>query len=358
MSTARKGERIKGHRIEVRIRVDGQLKTKTFAVDTPEAERDAWREAQRLGPAQRGPLASGSLGAEIARYVTASAIGTIAQRAAHLELWARALGHGRHASTVTAHQIDAVLNGWLKADLAPGTVRKRRQALASFYVWRNGKHGANPVRGTVNPRPPQPEARGIDYELIERMLDAMPTYRDSKPGAPRVLALGTVRAAVIAYTGLPPKTLQAITPADLDFKAGTVRVMPRKKGRGVEARVLPLTPQGLSAFRAFHAAHAYGRFAVESLNRAIKRAFKRIDVDPASVHLYDLRHSFLTELYRTTRDQATVARFGLHAEGSPITAIYTRAAHEEVDKAAAAAFGQRHTDRRRAQLKPVASGGA
>jgi integrase len=144
-----------------------------------------------------------------------------------------------------------------------------------------------------------------------------------------------------------------VQPTDLQLTAGTVRVVPRHKGAGVEARTLPLTGEGLDAFKDFHAAHAYGPFATQSLNRAFKRGCKRAGLDPTAVRLYDLRHSFLTRLYRVTKDLATVGRLGLHAEGSKATARYAKGANQTVDAAAVAALGQDLATARQLSLKLV-----
>jgi hypothetical protein len=75
------------------------------------------------------------------------------------------------------------------------------------------------------------------------------------------------------------------------------------------------------------------------LNVAIKKAARRIGALKGTfTRQYDARHSFGAQAYRATGDQATVGRLMLHAEGSPTTARYTKAAHAEVNTAAVAAF--------------------
>src|SRR6185295_20308055 len=117
------------------------------------------------------------------------------------------------------------------------------------------------------------------------------------------------------------------------------------------ARTLPLTAEGLAAFKAFHAANAYGPFTTESLNRSFTRGCASAGLDATTIHLYDLRHSFLTALYLVTRDLATVGRLGLHAEGSKVTARYAKGADQAVDAAAAAALSQFLATSRQLSLK-------
>jgi integrase len=332
----------------VSVRVLGRLHSKQYPLTTPVQEMKDWRDDQveRFGGER---LTTGSFGADIVVYLgRVAAMPSYKQRAAHLELWAQALGRDRPRRTITAEEIDVVLQGWLET-LAPGTVRKRRTALQSFFGKMNGKKSrlVNPVKGSDNPKEPKPEARGLDYPALERALAAMPDQRDTKKGLPRRVNKSKIRARVIAYTGIPPGLVKTIRPHDLQLAAATVRIVPRSKGGGVEARTLPLIPEALAAFTDFHPAQCYGPFATESLNRSFKRGCRRAGVDPKTVHLYDLRHSFLSQVYRVTRDLATVGRLGLHAEGSPVTARYAKGANREVDVAATVAFEAALLEQRR-----------
>jgi len=342
---------------QANVRINGHLYHQQFSLNTPIAEMREWREQQIAEHDGTVPEA-GSFRAAIAAYLERiSAMPTYKQKRAHLELWAAALGGQRAPASITDAEIDIVLQGWLSPPpdgpgISPGTALKRRTSLQSFFGGKRAKR--NPVRGTARPAPADPEGRALDYGTIAAILAAMPARLSAKRGTDRGPALGTLRAAVLAYTGMPPGMLGKVKPSDLQLAGdGAVRVSPRRKGRGVAARTLPLTPDGRRAFADFHAADAYGRFAVSSLNVAFKRAAARAGCEPGSVHLYDLRHSFLTELYRVTRDLATVARFAMHSEGSPITARYAKGANVEVDRAAAASFSTALAEQRRLLLKPA-----
>jgi len=330
------------------VRVNGHLHTKTFDGATPVPELQAWRETQRGIHGRPAPM-SGSFAAKVADYLAQNqSKAAINQATAHLELWLQALGRDRAPLTITKDEINQQIDEWLLT-LQPGTVRKRRMWLRQFFVFLTGVDGG-PCQKATNPKEPKAGARGIDYLVIEKALASMPPYRSAKKGTvgPRSLAL--IRARVMVYTGLPPKLLMAVVPDDLDFVVGRLYVHGRHKGEGVEERDLPLTPEGLTAFKAFHAATAYGQFSVSSMGRSVKAAFQRVGYT-RHVRLYDLRHSYLTQVYRITRDTATVARLGMHAEGSPITARYTKGANQDVDAAAVAAFSQVLADRRRGALK-------
>jgi integrase len=339
-----------GWRVEVRIR--GKLHTHQFAIETPIAEMREWREDQ-VDTFGGECTTAGSFGADIQTYLgRVATMPSYKQRAAHLELWAHALGRDRPRRSITTGEIDGVLQGWLETR-KPGTVRKRRTALQSFFAKMDGKKSrlVNPVKAADNPTGSKPEARALDFFRIADALNAMPELRATKKGRPPRLSLSKIRARVLAYTGIPPGILKHVRPTDLSIADATVRVVPRHKGAGVEARTLPLTAEGLAAFRAFHAANAYGPFTTESLNRSFKRGCAAAGLDAASIHLYDLRHSFLTALYLVTRDLATVGRLGLHAEGSKVTARYAKGADQAVDAAATAALNQFLTTSRQLSLK-------
>jgi integrase len=220
------------------VRVNGKLLTKQFPLDTPLDEMRAWRDDQVATYAPAVP-AAGSFAADIHTYLQrVAAMPTYKQRAAHLELWANALGRTRTRRTITPTEIDQVLQEWSRT-ASPATVRKRRTALQSLFVTIDGKLAKNPVRATANPKPPKPEARGLDYLTIARILAAMPTQQSTRPGAVPRLALAPVRVDVLAHTGIPPGLLQTVTPTDLQLTAGTVRVHARRKGRCTEPRTDP-----------------------------------------------------------------------------------------------------------------------
>jgi integrase len=353
------------------IQVNGHTYSKTFPLTEPLEKLREWREDQRTKYA-KVRRAGGSFAADIEVYLSrVAAMSTLNQRRTHLELWAAALGRDRPRHSITSTEIDAVMQRWLStpsnqpdpdvrgrrgrpsapSGLAPATVRKRRTALLSLFVKLDGKTASNPVRGTFNPQGPEAEARGADYATLARVFAAMPDYRDTKKGQPKKPNLAKVRASVIAYTGVAPGELMKVTRADVNIAAKTVRLPPRRKGKGAAARTLHLSAPALEAFRALIAADAFCTFAPGPVNVSFKRACRRVDV--TGLHLYDLRHSYGAELYRQTGDLPTVGRALGHAPGSKVTHRYTKAAHEAVDAAAADKMGAAITAGRNLSLKPV-----
>jgi len=351
MARKLKGIRRRGNTWRVYVRVKGHpLFTKTFDGSTPLEQMQAWREEQK-GRYRERPTEAGSFADQVRAYLAQNqSKASVNQATAHLELWLQALGRDRPPLSITTREINLVLDGWLQT-LAPGTVRKRRMWLRQFFLFVTGKDGG-PCQAAINPQEPKAGARGIDYAVIEKALASMPVRHSVKAGTVGPLSLALIRAQVMIYTGLPPKLLMEVTADDLDFRAARLYVHGRSKGEGVEERELALSPEAVEAFKAFHAANAYGTFSVSSMGRSVKAAFRRIGYT-RPVKLYDLRHSFLTQVYRITHDTATVARLGMHAEGSPMVARYTKGANQEVDAAAVAAFSQGLAERRRGVLKPA-----
>ena len=350
MARRLKHTRIKNGKLQLFVRVHpgpGGLKTKTVPRNTTAAEIDAWVQQQKD---YKG--VDGGLRETVVTYLQLrSAMPTLAQHTAHLELWVHALGADRPPMGVTSNEITAVIDRWMREGLANDTIRKRRSALRTFYK-RTYPKLLSPVAGSLNPKAPKVEARELAYADIDAAIASMPTYRDTKPGTPKQLSMAKVVLRLMADTGFPPGVIGHIRPDDWNFAAGTVRVVGREKGEGVEARTLPLTVEGLRAAKAFHAAHAYGPYSdgrINAMGRSFKRACERIGLPMRGVTQYILRHSFLATYYRVTKDEATVQRVGLHAPGSRCTARYTEAAHAEVDRAAAKAVSQA-----RARLKKVA----
>lgn len=304
------------------VRVNGQLFQKSFPATTDLDTMRSWRQQQTARYTHVAPIA-GSFASDVAAYLTrVSAMPTYAQRHKHLELWLEALGRDRPRRSITPGEIDAVLQRWLQAGTAPATVRKRRTALLSLWHTLDGRGQPNAVRASRAPHEPKPEIRPVDLATIVRIVVAMPESRTQR------------RLAVFAWTGIPPAMLSQIRRSDIDWRAKTLRVAPRRKGAGTASRVLPLLPQAVSALRWFDRHNDYGPFPKNwtvYAARSFKRAATRLQVP--GIRLYDVRHAFLAHVYRVTRDLATVARFGLHASVAT-TQRYAQSAMMEVDRAA------------------------
>lgn len=322
----------------VTVRVNGRLYTKQFPIDKPVAEMRAWRELQ-VTTFGGGRRRDGSLRADVETFLARPEIAAqsyVHQTAAHLALWIAALGGDRPRVDITRDEIEAVLQRWLRTLAAP-TVYHRRSALLSLYTTLDGAGTPNLVKDTTCPPSWIPRDHSVPYATLAAIIAAMPAWSYPKKGIRRP-AVARIVARVIVEVGIRPVDLQRIRRPDLSWDAATLRWPASGKGRGVAARTLPLTPKGLEALRDFDAANAYGAFNPEAVGHSFKRAARRVAGDDTPIHLYALRHSVGADLYRVTRDLATVGRMLGHAPGSAATAQYAQGANADVDRAAAAAL--------------------
>jgi integrase len=317
------------------VDVNGKFRSMQFSIDTPLEEMRAWRLAQIDQTII--PPESGSFAADVVRYLTrpeVAAMPSFKQRAAHLDLWLTALGRDRSRASITRDEVERVIQGWLAAGLAAATVYHRRTALGSCCVTLGGH---NPVTGTTRPDHYRPIDRSIPYETIEKILTEMPADYFLAKGI-KGPSLAKLRARVIAYTGIPPAELMKLKPHHFDREQAILHTPWREKGAGTPAHIRELTAAGVAAFIALDSANGWGPFAEERLSTSFKRAARRVCGADTRIRLYDLRHSFGAELYRTTRDLATVQRMLGHVDGSIVTSRYSMGAHADVDRAAAAAL--------------------
>jgi integrase len=329
------GCRFKRNKIQTFVKIRGKVRSATFELDTDDDVLTQWHKDEVAQYGDAGTVA-GTFADDIEKYLRrVSAMTAIATRRSHLYAWREALGGDRSRQSITAEEIDVHIQARLKV-AGRGTVRGERYSLQAFFRKLDPKR-PNPVKASKAIKPPKPAPRGRDMLLIERAIAAM----GGRSHRGHAGSKSKVRAEVIAQTGIPPAMLEKVLPGHLwpsPTAAKTIRLQPRSKGEGVEARDVELTARGSAAFARFHAANAYGTFNRGALNNAFKRGAARVGIAPGTIRIYDLRHSFLSHLYRVTRDLGTVARFALHAEGSPLTAMYAAVANEAVDRSAVAAF--------------------
>jgi integrase len=334
------------------VRVNGTLHTTTFPLEKPVAEMKAWRETQITQHGGRRRGTTGSLQGDIERFLAKPEIAAqayVGQTEAYLALWEAELGGDRARVDLTKDEIEAVLQQWLKVFAEP-TVYHRRSALLSLYTTLDGPGAANPVKETTCPKSWVPQDQSVPYAKLAAIVAAMPDVRYVKKGITQP-SVAKLVAAVIIAVGMRGADLLKVRRRDLDWAAGTVWWPASEKGRGVPAATVHLSPEGLAAFRAFDAAAAYGKFNPEAVSHSFKRAARRIDGPDTPIHLYSLRHSVGADLYRETRDLATVGRMLNQAPGSRATAQYARGANADVDRAAIAALSAART---RAAVPPPA----
>jgi integrase len=302
-----------------------RTKEERFPFDTPLKTMKAWQDETRVALRKLHPtIGRGTFAADVTRYLAGrTSMPTYKERAAHLALWAAEFGT-RNRHTIETVEIDTVLSRWLDdGRLAPSSVKNRRTALMALWTGLDGKRALNPVREALMPSVPDPEPRAVSYATIRKILAALPDVGQGRKGEDRADASKTkARLAVIAYTGLPHKLVKQLTPASINWRAKTVTVAKRRKGKGAVGRTLPLTADGLAALRQFADLDCWGPFSNSSMGKSWQRACKVAKVQPAP-RVYDLRHSFGTEMYRQTGDVKVTSELLVHAPGSIVVHRYT-----------------------------------
>ena len=194
--------------IQAYVRAGGQLRFRRFLVDTPLETVRRWRLDTRaaLRLTQRP---TGTLAADIEPFLRqiADRPRLVAERRQQLESWAARLGHLRR-DAIAAGDVRAAL-AELRRTHAASTCNHYRQALFSLYQALDGRDAPNPVRD-VTPFPsPAPEARGLPYDAVQRILAAMSDQGSAivKGKARSPAAAAKVRCRVLAFTGLRPSEL-------------------------------------------------------------------------------------------------------------------------------------------------------
>ena len=150
---------------------------------------------------------------------------------------------------------------------------------------------------------PAPEARGLSYDLVGRILAAMSDQGSAMvKGKPRAAASAAkVRCRVLAFTGLRPSELMRYRPEHWNRTTQTLVVYTGKGGR---TRTIPLSRPAAEALADLEALGVIGPFSTCTVRRAFIRAAARIGIH--AVRPYDPRHSYDTALYRVAGDTRLV----------------------------------------------------
>lgn len=294
----------------------GGLRTKQFDFDTDRKEiqdwiDDEWQEYRR----ERPTVHRGTLAADAPTYLKllVDRPKLMAERAAKLAWWCRLFGDRRRGS-LKSSEIETALNGLLAEGFSASYVKHYRTALFHLFTKLDGRNASNPLRDVPPPRQPDPLPRAMPYAVIDAIFDAMPDRRWGRkltdaqaaavrhaarqPGAnasaiareagisetmvrtiarsrrkPSRDALGKTKARlqVMAYVGLPPAQLMAVTPADVNWDEPSVLVLGRKKGGGTRPCASPSHPVASTRFAPWN-----GRRPGDGMRRRARgRSFSR-----------------------------------------------------------------------------------
>ena len=297
-------------RIQAYVRADGQLRFRRFPAGTPLETVRRWRldtrAALKLTQRPAGTLA-GDIGPFLRQIADRPRL--VAERRQQLEWWAARLGHLRRDAIAPADVRAALAE--LRQTHAASTCNHYRQALCSLYRTLDGRHAPNPVRDVKPFTSPPPEARGLSYDVVKRILAAMSDQGSATvKGKPRMAASAAkVRCRVLAFTGLRPSELMRYRPEHWNRTTQTLVVYTGKGGR---TRTIPLSTPATQALAELEAVGAIGPFSTSTVRRAFIRAAARIGIH--GVRPYDLRHSYGTALYRVAGDTRLVKEVLGHSD--------------------------------------------
>jgi len=246
--------------------------------------------------------------------------------ASNLAAWLEVLGDVRR-SRLTIERLQTVVNDWIADGVAVSTVKHRRRALAQLYDALDGAEAPNPARAIKTPREPQGEVRAIDVDVLAAILATMDTHRTHRHpgrGGRGFKNKAQARLMMMLGTGITPASLHRLRPERIDLARETLTLPPRLKGEGAESVTVPLFPYGVLACRAWLRAFAWGRFDQRALGRSFHAAVRRYVAQegaagrtvalPGDLRVYDLRHSFLSWLWRETEDLLLVQHYAQHAD--------------------------------------------
>lgn len=263
------------------VKIGTTQKEKRFPAGTSNKTIQAWRDEARVALRKLQPIHGDvpTLAEDVATYLAqVKSMPTYEQRKRHLELWIAALGADTIRRTITPADIRTVLQTW-RAEHGPATCNKRRSALMHLFSVLDGKGASNPVRDVPKFREPQPLPRGRDPHVLDALLRK----------APRCRSRACCR--VILWTGMRPVELDRAQPEDVNLEHRTAIIRTAKGGR---VRVVPLTPQAVSAWKEFAALRCWQDVPQAApLNRWLKDVTGIKDL-----RVYDLRHSYGTALAR------------------------------------------------------------
>lgn len=311
----------RGFRAFVRVRTAHgkfRLLSKRFPKGAALKSITDWRHSKQIDARTNAPIPeAGTLAADIARYLKqVAAMPTLKWRERDLDAWREKFGDVER-SAITPAMIRATLHRWrtegpvvrfeprhkvfklYKQPLSASACNHRRTALLHLYSILDGKDATNPVRAVKPFAEPPPQPRAQDLEFLDAAIGRM------KNQTSRTLA------QVLMWTGIRGNSeLSKMGPAHVDLENAACHV-PTGKG-GKTLRVVPLTPKGIEAWRAFDALKLWGKKYDRAILRKSVKAGCRAEAKargipvPPAVRTYDLRHSIATALLKAGADLADV----------------------------------------------------
>lgn len=230
----------------------------------------------------------------------------------------------RPMDKIRAIQLQEYLNG---LDLADGTIKKRYDLLKQVfkYAYINGVTESDLTLGLVRPHgTPTVHGRSLTDHERSSLLSVLNGHR------------GELLCKLILYCGLRPSEAQALTWADINFIDNTVTVTKSLKRDGsigqpktVSAyRVIPIPDHLVPLLRCRQTDGNLFSHNPKWRQRMWDDIRRRTGI---TANLYDLRHTYCTDLEKLGVPISIASRFMGHANINITAKIYTHASTEALE---------------------------
>ena len=310
------------------VRVGDQQRTKRFPPDTKLGAIQNWREEMRVSlRAIRPKGVRGTLAGDIVTFLKGLADRPALQseRQHQLAWWAERFGHRARSSITSQEIVNALAERRVQASAprragdptppggAASTCNHSRMALMALYMALDkGTAAPNPVAEVNTYSAPPAEPRGLSYDLVKLILDAMADLGAPLRGVKGHRLEGSMakaRLTVIAYTGMRHSELKRFVAQDWNREQHSLVV---RTGKGGRTRTIPLVTEAESALAHLITINGLGPFSNSPVRRAFELACEKLDI--RGIRPYDLRHTYGTWMYAASGDLRIVAAMMGHSQ--------------------------------------------
>ena len=221
-------------------------------------------------------------------------------------------------------QLQEYLNG---LDLADGTIKKRYDLIGQIfrYAYINGVTESDLTLGLVRPHgTPTVNGRSLTDTERNALLEALNGHR------------GELLCKIILYCGLRPSEAQALKWDDIDMNALTISVSKSLKRDGTVGppktasayRLVPIPDHLVPLLKSSMSSGDMFSHNLKWRRRMWDDIRKRTGI---TANLYDLRHTYCTDLEKLGVPISIASRFMGHANINITAKIYTHASTEALE---------------------------
>lgn len=226
---------------------------------------------------------------------------------------------------VTEQTVKAYKRAEAAREMSSGTIRNRITCIRTFYEWAiaEGYVTTNPAAKVKNPRviapAPDPLSRAQIADLLRACWVRSKPNRGTDPRSRRAIFL-------MLYAGLRIWEVAELVWSDIDLERGVLTVRP-DGGKGGKSRMVPIADElaeelhkAARLVRPHYAVIEQWKYNNRSRGeklgvKSLAHIFERwLPARGIHIHAHQLRKTFATELYLSTRDLLLVQRVLGHAD--------------------------------------------